>query len=648
MCGVVAVLSELPLAPREELGAAMSRLLSHRGPDGHGLLSFGAGPGVTLGHRRLAIVDLSDAGAQPMSRGALSVSYNGEFYNYLEVRAELAGRGHRFIGNSDTEVLLALCEEFGVPEALQRVNGMFALALYDGRTGALWLARDRFGEKPLYYLLTGEHCLVASEPKAILHGARALGIAMGVQREVLACYLADAEHEVGSETFFSQISRVRPGEWLRIERRPDGRLQRVAGRYYELTPERCPPIEGPAADAALHDLLGDAVRLRLRGDVEVAACLSGGLDSSTLVGLAAQSGPRLRTFSAIHAPGDPWDERAYIKAVVAHTGVENHACDPADLLQGPDGLAAFASFLDHHDEPVGGPSVWAQHAVYRLMAQRGQRVALSGQGADECLGGYGGTLPALRRHLLGRHRWRGLSAELAAISGWGRQAQGLLQALVSTLRGELAERRPATYEAWLEARWQRHFWGSRYLDLPALAIQCPPLPPELPQASAFDRRSALHGYLYRLLGGPSLATILRYEDRNSMACSVEARAPFLDPRVVEHCLSRSPQELAGQGLTKCLLRRVFAAELPAVVRERRDKVGFGAPPWRWLAGPLRPLVEDLLAGATLRRLPFLRRDRLQSDFAGVIAGREPGAGASEGFFRALNVLLWLETKGLAL
>ncbi|PSM30848.1 asparagine synthase-related protein, partial [Haliangium sp. UPWRP_2] len=122
----------------------------------------------------------------------------------------------------------------------------------------------------------------------------------------------------------------------------------------------------------------------------------------------------------------------------------------------------------------------------------------------------------------------------------------------------------------------------------------------------------------------------------------------LDPRVVEHCLSRSPQELAGQGLTKCLLRRVFAAELPAVVRERRDKVGFGAPPWRWLAGPLRPLVEDLLAGATLRRLPFLRRDRLQSDFAGVIAGREPGAGASEGFFRALNVLLWLETKGLAL
>lgn len=648
MCGVVAVLSDLPLALREELGAAMSQLLGHRGPDGHGLLSFGAGPGITLGHRRLAIVDLSATGAQPMSRGVLSVSYNGEFYNYLEVRAELAARGHRFIGNSDTEVLLALCEEFGVPAALERVNGMFALALYDGRTGALWLARDRFGEKPLYYLLAGEHCLVASEPKAILHGARSLGIAIGVQREVLACYLADAEIEAGSETFFSQIARVRPGEWLRIERRPDGRLHRVAGRYYELTPERCPPRAGPAADGVLHDLLRDAVRLRLRADVEVAACLSGGLDSSTLVGLAAQSGSRLRTFSAIHAPGDPWDERAYIKAVVAHTGVENHVCDPADLLQGADGVAAFASFLDHHDEPVGGPSVWAQHAVYRLMAQRGQRVALSGQGADECLGGYGGTLPALRRQLLAGHSWRGLAVELAAISGLGRQAQGLLQALASTLRAELAERRPATYEAWLEARWQQHFAASRYLDLPALSIQVPPLPKVPSQATAFDQRSALHGYLYRLLCGPSLATILRYEDRNSMACSVEARAPFLDSRVVEHCLSRSPQELAGQGLTKSLLRRVFAAELPAAVRERRDKVGFGAPPWRWLAGPLRPLVEDLLASATLRSLPFLRRDRLQADFAQVLAGNARGEGASDGFWRALNVLLWVQAKGLSL
>ena len=308
---------------------------------------------------------------------------------------------------------------------------------------ALWLARDRFGEKPLYYLLAGEHCLVASEPKTILHAARALGIAIGVQREVLACYLADAEHEVGSETFFSQIARVRPGEWLRIERRPDGRLHRVAGRYYELTPERCPPQDGPAADAVLHDLLRDAVRLRLRSDVEVAACLSGGMDSSTLVGLAAQSGSRLRTFSAIHAPGDPWDERAYIKAVVAHTGVENHACDPADLLSGPDGVAAFASFLDHHDEPVGGPSVWAQHAVYRLMAQRGQRVALSGQGADECLGATAGLC-----RLCGAIFWR-----VTAGVGWRTNSR---RSRAGDARPGAAERSPRRCGPSWQSVGQRH------------------------------------------------------------------------------------------------------------------------------------------------------------------------------------------------
>lgn len=648
MCGVVAVISGLPAAPREALAAQMLDRLQHRGPDGHGLLSIGEASGITLGHRRLAIVDLSPTGAQPMSRGELSVSYNGEFYNYIEKRQELIAQGHRFAGSSDTEVLLALCQQHGMPAAFEHINGMFGLALYDARTQALWLARDRFGEKPLYYLLSRDHCLVASEPGAIVAAARRLELAIAVQREVLACYLADAEHEVSDQTFFASIRRVRPGEWVRVSRRADATLQRASGRYYQLSPERCPEQSGAPADAALHHLLADAVRLRLRSDVPVAACLSGGLDSSTLVGLAAKGGQRLQTFSAVHAPGEPWDERAYIAAVVAHTGVQNAAVDPAQRLLGAAGAAAFTAFLAQHDEPVGGPSVWAQHAVYRLVAEHGQRVALSGQGADECLGGYGGTLPALRSDLLHRRRFAELASELAYAPSLRRAAQGMRQLLATALRRQLAQERPDTYEHWLDRRWYGQFLRARYFDLPGLAIQCPPRPPAPPQAQAFDERSALHGYLYRLLCGPSLATILRYEDRNSMAASVEARAPFLDPRVVEHCLGRPASELAGQGLTKLLLRRVFAAELPEAVRQRRDKVGFGTPPWRWLTGPLRPLVEETLSESSLRGLPFLHGERLRRDYFHVLQG-EGGEGAdSDGMWRALNTVLWLRQHRLSL
>lgn len=647
MCGVVAVLSGLPAPSREALAVPMCQLLRHRGPDGHGVLSVGDSAGITLGHQRLAIVDLSPTGAQPMSRGDLSISYNGEFYNYIEKRAELAARGHRFVGSSDTEVLLALCQQEGVAAALEQVNGMFALALYDQRTRSLWLARDRFGEKPLYYLLTREHCLVASEPKAILLAAGRLGIRVGVQHEVLACYLADAEHEVGSDTFFTQISRVQPGEWLRIHWHPDGGLTRSSGRYYQLSPERCPLQSGPSADAGLRDLLRDAVRIRLRSDVPVAACLSGGLDSSMLVGLAAGLGQRLPTFSAIHAAGEPWDERDYIAAVVAHTGVANRTVNPGELLAREDAASDFAAFIAHHDEPVGGPSVWAQHAVYRLIAEAGHRVALSGQGADECLGGYGGTLPALRCGLLNGGDLAVLLAELAELTTATGRAQGLAQVMMSSLRQGLARRQPGLYRDWLQHRWCRRFLDARYFNLAALEIQPPTLPAEPAAAAAFDQRSPLHGYLARLLCGPSLATILRYEDRNSMAASVEARAPFLDPRVVEHCLGRPARELAGQGLTKQLLRRALAPELPESVRQRRDKVGFGTPPWRWLTGPLRPLVEEILASPMLRSLPFLRGERLRQDFARKLRGGEGDATDSDGFYRALNVVLWLQATRLA-
>ena len=200
MCGVVALLAPIEQSQRESLVQKMCAILGHRGPDGEGIWS---GAGITLGHRRLAIIDLSDAAAQPMRRGSFCITYNGEFYNYLSKRSELELRGlsQPWRGQGDTEVLLELASQRGMPAALDELNGMFAFALWDEHEQALWLARDRFGEKPLYCLLDGATAIVASELKAIVHAARTLGIAIGVERDTLACYLADAEHEVGELVF---------------------------------------------------------------------------------------------------------------------------------------------------------------------------------------------------------------------------------------------------------------------------------------------------------------------------------------------------------------------------------------------------------------------------------------------------------------
>ena len=650
MCGVAAVFAPLPLAQREDLARAMCDLMAHRGPHGSGLFSDGDPAGLTLGHRRLSILDLSPTGAQPMTRGDLHISYNGEFYNYIEKRSELSSVGHRFVGSSDTEVLLALCQQHGVVDALPQVNGMFAFALYDRAQRSLWLARDRFGEKPLYYLLQRNICLVASEPKAIVQAARRLGIAIDVQRQTLACYLADAEHEVGDATFFAAISRVNPGEWIRVSQQSDGSLALSRGRYFQLSPQTCPSQTQSlaAADDDFRSLLTDALRLRLRSDVEVAACLSGGLDSSTLVSLAATLGQPLRTFSAIHRPGEPWDERKYIAAVVAQANVPNFCVNPEDDLRDAAGVDAFVRFLAQHDEPVGGPSVWAQHSVYRLLARHGHRVALSGQGADESLGGYGGTLPALRAELVRQARLGPLSTELATLPSQIDRALALQRAAASALRSALARRHPHLYTRWLDHRWQRSFATARYLDAAALSMPLPSLPADPPHAAAFDDRSLLHGYLYRLLVGTSLATILRYEDRNSMMASVEARAPFLDHRLVTHCLGRSASDLAGQGWTKLLLRRTLPNVLPVDVRWRRDQVGFGAPPWRWLLGPLRPWLHDLLASSRLQSLGFLRLDRLRADLAAAESGTAATSGDAEGFWRAINVAVWLDAQRLSL
>ena len=660
MCGVAAVFGPLPAAPREALVAAMSDRLAHRGPDGAGLFSSGpaGGPGgepmlgVTLGHRRLAIVDLSAQAAQPMQRGELCLSWNGEIYNYRELRGELAARGHAFATASDTEVLLALLAEYGPAAALPQLNGMFALLLWDGAARRLWLGRDRFGKKPLYYLQQGDMLLVASEPKAILLAARRLALPVTVDRPALARYLADADTEVDAITSFAEIRRVLPGELICFSAGSASSTGSAGARgltahhyrYYTLRPP--PPLVLTADETAerFAALLTDAVRLRLRSDVSVGAALSGGMDSSALVGVAGRLGARLRTFSAVYRDGDQMDERNYIAAVVAHNGVENFQVAPeAELARaGPEG---FAAFIAHHDEPVGGSSVWAQRCVFGLAAAHGVRVVLSGQGADESLTGYSGSLSALVAEHVRRGELRALGQELRALA----QRKTPPQLLRELLGGAWTALRtfalpPPLSAAWLRLRWQQALRDTPFLHLSALPP--PPLPDPGPEHQAFCERSLLHGYLYRLLTGSSLRTILRYEDRNSMAASVESRAPFLDYRLVELCLALPATTLCHDGRTKALLRRSLQGVLPAAVAERRDKVGFAAPEERLLLGPLRPLVQELLGSPAMAQRGLYDCAALRANYDDATAQRGPLM--SYVLWKALNVELWLRACGLSL
>ena len=668
MCGIAALIAPLPRPGREALVGAMCDLMAHRGPDDAGLYSDdpAGAPGLTLGHRRLAIIDLSPEGHQPMSRGDLVVAYNGEVYNYLELREALRARGQTFHTGSDTEVLLGAFQAHG-DDAPHAVNGMFAVLLYDRARRRLLLTRDRFGVKPLYFLSAPERQVfaAASEPKALLHAARALGIPVGVDAAALSSYLVDAGTEDGERTFFDRIERVQPGEqrWIDLPTLTPGRRC-----YYQLTPERCPPQDDAPAAAPLRDaapgardegderflaLLTDALRLRFRSDVRVGTCLSGGLDSSALVCVAAERlGLRPETFSAVYGANDPADESRYMALVAGRVGAQNHQVDPGAEFT-PEALLRFVAL---HDEPIGGTSVWAQHCVFRLARQHGVTVMLDGQGADEVLTGYHGAFRPLWADLLWGGALRRFFREAQAariLHGYGaRHWPGIAWALL-TGRGRGLPLHSALWPRYLERKWRDYFSPGR---VPAFRVDAPPLPTELPQTAAWAGRSLLHAYLYQLTFGSSLQTILRFEDRNSMAASIEARAPFLDYRLVEHCFAQPPERLLQEGFTKALLRRSLRGILPEEVRLRVDKVGFATPEPRWLAGPLRPFVEDLLhadEGRALEqrgwyRVPALRQalSRLVEGRGGPAARGTGSSAESDALWKLLNVELWRKSFGI--
>ncbi|MFN8202171.1 MAG: asparagine synthase (glutamine-hydrolyzing) [Solirubrobacteraceae bacterium] len=587
MCGIAGMVGGAPPDPRTL--AAMALAVAHRGPDGQAVWHDDA---CGLAFRRLAIIDLDERSMQPMTLGPLTLVFNGEIYDYRERREELRALGHQFRTEGDAEVLLHAWAQWG-EGALDRVNGMFALAVWDAQRRALTLAADPFGEKPLLWARDGARLLFASDARALIAAAPAL---RAPDPRALAPFLALGAAPVAPDTFFAGIRRLPGAHLLRFR---DGRV--TQRRYW--TPRTIDVPREPAAH--LRELLLDAIRLRLRADVPVGTSLSGGVDSSGIVALSAHlAGDHRRHAFTARFPGFERDEWSFAHETAQAAGViEHHAVEPtaAALLDDLDTLVADL------EEPAASTSVYAQWRVARAARAAGVTVMLDGQGADELFAGY------------------------PALIGWALRSQ---PPRVAALRDPV------------ERRWLARALGAERLPEPLARrhrarLATPYAAPETAAAAAaatrppdLGGRDPLRRELLRQAFATRLPELLRYADRDSMAHAREVRLPFLDRRIAELALSLPANLLYRRGETKAVLRDALRGVVPDRVLDRREKVGYEPPQARWMADPaLAARAREVLLDPGARTAPLLDRGALEAD---ARAWRDPA-----GAWRALSLELWL-------
>jgi len=600
--------------------------------DMHPLESFfGEAFDLALGFRRLAILDLSPAGHQPMrsADGRLWIAMNGEIYNHEQLRSELSQHGYDFDSRTDTEVALAAYEQWG-PDCLARFNGMWALALWDQIENCLFLARDRLGIKPLYYVKDDSGITFASEIKALVQSGV---VPFAPDDEAIYKYLL-AGYQPNPRTggtFFRQVHSLAPGHTLTV--RPGDFTMR---QFWSLDPQA--PRESVARESHTFEefrgLLTDAVRLRLRTDVPLGSCLSGGLDSSSIVctisqlmtagGLpTAQLGDQQKTFSAVYETAAPYNETEHIARVVQATRSDPHYSVPTlERLR-----EEVERLIWHQDEPFMSTSVFAQWCVMNEARASGVKVLLDGQGADELLAGYR-PYSVFLADLLRQGRVIGAVREARAMSE--RSGVAPWSPLVGALRYIL----PHQLMDGIRRTWYAHEQDWSVLDRDFASRLGHTTVADWQSASAYH---GLRRHLRYLLQESSLPHLLRYEDRNSMAVGVEARVPFLDHRLVEFCLRQDSSMLIRDGWTKWMLRKAMEGTVPGSIAWRRDKVGFETPEPAWLRQWMRE-ESDLFENDSLSAA-YLNTEAIRAALASWLkSGTETPCPP---VWRWINLELWL-------
>jgi asparagine synthase (glutamine-hydrolysing) len=566
-----------------EWGDAMNRSLRHRGPDDGGLWADAAA-GIVVAHRRLAILDLSAAGHQPMTSQCQRyvIAFNGEVYNFLEIRRDLEKEGQRFRSTSDTEVLVDACALWGVERTLSRLNGMFSFALWDRREQALTLVRDRLGKKPLYYGWSRNTFLFGSELKALCSYP---GFTRELDRSSLALFLRFG-YIPAPHTIYQNIYKLPAGHFLHLATAQSRPPSKPYWSPKSAVERSClDPFRGTLHEATdeLDGILRDAVRLRMLADVPVGAFLSGGIDSSLIVAvMQAQATSEVKTFTVGFSEGSH-DEARYAAQVAQHLGT-----DHTQLSMSPSAAQdAIPSMASVYDEPFADPSQIPTFLVSRLARQK-VTVTLSGDGGDELFGGY-------REYLIGSRRWKALQCLLPLRTPIRQCVRGMNAVLNGRFRKIEQLLEVTTPEA------LHHYnvsqWKTPAELVPEVAEHRTVFTDPCSWARAMNETERM---MYMDLVSYLPEDILTKLDRASMAISLEGRVPLLDYRLVEFAWRLPLDFKIHRGQGKRILRSLLARYVPQRLFDR-PKMGFSVPLHQWLRGPLRAWAEDLLEPTKLRQ-----------------------------------------------
>ncbi len=567
MCGISLIVNLTDKSIDRELIVSVNDKVAHRGPDHSG---FYHGINFAFGHRRLSILDLSPAGHQPMQRQNLRITYNGEIYNYIELREELTALGHTFKSATDTEVILAAYQQWGT-DAFAKFNGMWAFAIHDSTKNEIILSRDHFGIKPLYFSKTANYFLAGSEIKqftAVPEFQPVLNKAIAVN------FLVRGWLNYSNETFFEGVHELRPGHYLRYNLTTH---QSDINQWYSLA-KASVPIHDTYMDAVnkVRALFIESVRIRMRSDVSVGSCLSGGIDSSSIVSITHSQKMSSEDFATITScyTDKRYDEQKFSDEITKQTGFRavkvfpdlNHLLDAGHLDK----------MIYHQDQPFGGASHYSEFKVFQTAREQNMIVMQDGQGADEYLCGYGEFFIARIKELLKTFRL-GTVIGLLKYRAYQRKTS-LVQEVSSFVR--------TAYKGRLIGLLKRAIGRSDY--------------PWLTERWRMIAKSSLVNFSEDSIRSLSIEEIqhssipyqLHSEDRNSMMFSIESRLPFLDHRLVEYCIGLPSTYKIKNGYTKAVLRDAIT-ELPEVIRNRTDKMGFVAPDPSWVIQNKEMVRRDL-------------------------------------------------------
>jgi len=613
MCGIAGLITRKPDAL-----ARLSRaenVQGHRGPDAQSRVELkSSGWTVAFAHQRLSIIDLSDAGTQPMVRDDNWIVYNGEVYNYLEIRAELAKHGERFKSDTDSEVVLAALNRWGIEEALDKFNGMFAFAWFHAASSKVFLCRDRVGIKPLNFCLDGDDLVFASEQKAILEVSQRQ---FTLNYQVLGEFLYQSQIETSPSNFLDEVIKVPAGHYG-VVHLSENMAKVDLVRYWTPPFETQEPTDPADLAEEVRELFIDAVRLRLRSDVPVGVLLSGGIDSSAISAAVQHILGRDSSVSLLSAVSDhkQFDESPFIDLMASHLGREVHK---VQLEFSPERAFELLEHVTwHNDQPVGGFSSVAHYLLLQRAREIGITVVLSGQGADELLCGYRKYYMFHLQQLIRERRYVDCATAIA---------RSLKE---RTILSQLNIREGKRY--------MPRFLAPREADIGGEAVRgYTRLELRLPRGMTIQERQALDVSRF------SVPALLHYEDRMSMASSREIRVPFLDHRMIEKLIPSSMETKIKSGWTKHVFRKAMEPLLPKRITWRRDKMGFDNPESEWLKHKLRPTVLEYFGEDSLMfKLNIVNRRELLRKYEAYC--KQPATGGTiwyKDIFNPLAIEVWL-------